>query len=163
MKKITALLITASMLVSALPRVIFAEENSDYATRGEVCQMLLTAADDYNPEVKKTDILKGYEDGQLHEERSVTRAEALVMLKRAFVELPEIKGTNKLLAIPAQDFTDIPDWAAAELEDVFDAGIAAGTADGIFSPDDNVTKEQMRLFINRTYRVFSTNERDDFY
>lgn len=32
------------------------------ATRGEVAEMLLQAADDYNPGVEKTDIIKGYED-----------------------------------------------------------------------------------------------------
>lgn len=31
--------------------------------------MLLTAADDYRPGVQKSDVIKGYEDGQLHEEK----------------------------------------------------------------------------------------------
>ena len=39
-----------------------------YATRGEVTQYLLTAADYYNPGVEKGDILFGYEDGSLHED-----------------------------------------------------------------------------------------------
>ena len=62
--------------------------------------MLLAAADDYNPGVVKEDIIKGYEDGELHEDWSVTRAEALVMLKRAFGELPEPTGHNARVAIP---------------------------------------------------------------
>ena len=162
MKKIISIIITVSLITAVIPATVWAKD-SDYATRGEVCEMLLIAADDYNPDVKKTDILQGYDDGELHEERSVTRAEALVMLKRAFGGIPELMGANKLLAIPAEDFTDVPLWAQAELRDVFDAGIVGGTAAGIFSPDDNVTKEQMRLFINRTFRVFGTNNRDDFY
>lgn len=140
------------------------EDASDEdATRGEVAQMLLTAADDYNPDVQKSDIIKGYEDGELHEDRNVTRAEALVMLRRAFGELPEPEGHNARVAIPAEEFTDIPEWAKEELADVFDAGIVAGTAEGIFSPDDNVTKEQMELFIERVYSLFGTNLKDDFY
>ncbi|MCH5212842.1 MAG: S-layer homology domain-containing protein [Oscillospiraceae bacterium] len=162
MKRIVSLIVTVSLMISMIPMTAQAKSN-DYATRGEVCEMLLTAADDYNPEVKKTDILKGYDDGELHEERNVTRAEALVMLKRAFGDIPELMGCNKLLAIPVEDFMDVPAWAQEELRDVFEAGIVAGTADGIFSPDDNVTKEQMRLFINRTFRVFGTNIRDDYY
>lgn len=133
------------------------------ATRGEVAEMLLTAADDYNPGVQKSDIIKGYEDGELHEDWNVTRAEALVMLKRAFGELPEPEGHNARVAIPAEEFTDIPEWAQTELADVFDAGIVAGTAEGIFSPDDNVTKEQMEIFIERVYSLFGTNLKDDFY
>lgn len=133
------------------------------ATRGRVAQMLLTAADDYNLGVTKSDIIKGYEDGLLHEDWAVTRAEALVMLKRAFGSLPAPKGQNAKLAIPAEAFGDIPTWASEELEDVFNAGIVAGTAKGIFSPDENVTAEQMKLFISRVFALFGTNEKDDFY
>ena len=135
----------------------------DYATRGEVAKMLLTVADDYNPDVVKEDIIKGYDDGELHEDWSVTRAEALVMLKRAFGELPEPTGYNEMVALPAESFSDIPEWAKTELSDVFDAGIVAGTSEGIFSPDENVTKKQMELFIERVYSLFGTNLKDDFY
>ncbi len=161
-KKIIALLLSAAMLIGTMPAImVFAAD--DYATRGEVCDMLLTAADDYNPGVQKTDILKGYEDGLLHEDWSVTRAEALVMLKRAFGEIPEIKGFNKYVAFPAETFTDIPDWAETELADVFASGIVAGKSEGIFAPDDNVTTDEMKLFIQRMYRVFGTNLKDDYY
>ena len=156
---ITALL--CASLLGNIPAALAADD--DPATRGEVASMLLTAADDYNPGVEKTDIIKGYEDGQLHEENSVTRAEALVMLKRAFGELPEPEGHNARVAIPAEEFTDIPEWAETELADVFDAGIVAGTAEGIFSPNDNVTERQMELFIERVFSLFGTNLKDDFY
>ncbi len=164
-KKLIALLISAAMLLTVMPAAVFADEApaDDYATRGEVCDMLLTAADDYNPGVQKTDILKGYEDGLLHEDWSVTRAEALVMLKRAFGEIPEIEGANEYIAFPAETFTDIPDWAETELSDVFDSGIVAGKAEGIFAPDDNVTTGEMELFIERMYRVFGTNLKDNYY
>ena len=62
--------------------------------------MLLTAADDYRPDAQKSDIIKGYGDGQLHEEQPVTRAEALIMLTRAFGEFPELKGNNLRRALP---------------------------------------------------------------
>lgn len=125
--------------------------------------MLLTAADDYNSDIKLTDIIQGYEDGGLYEGKTVTRAEALVMLKRAFGELPEPVGHNKRVAILTEEFTDIPEWAETELSEVFNAGIAAGTGEGVFSPDELVTKRQMELFIERVYSLFGTNERDDFY
>ena len=145
-KKLIALLLAAMTAISATPLSGIAAQE-DYATRGEVVQMLMNAADDYNPQVQKTDIIKGYEDGELHEEENVTRAQALVMLKRAFGGFPVLTGNNLRIAIPKESFTDIPDWAETELSDVFDAGIAAGTEDGKFSPDEPVTKEQMKLFI----------------
>ena len=158
MKKIFAAVL-ALVLMTNIP--VLAEDNS--ITRGETAQMLLTAADDYNGDVKLTDIIQGYEDGGLYEGKPVTRAEALVMMKRAFGELPEPTGHNRRVAIPAEEFTDIPEWAETELSEVFNAGIAAGTGEGVFSPDELVTKRQMELFIERVYSLFGTNERDDFY
>ena len=139
------------------------KSDDEEATRGEVAQMLIAAADDYNPGVQKTDILKGYGDGQLHEEEPVTRAEALVMLKRAFGEIPVPTGVNAVLAYPSEEFTDIPDWAKTEIEDVFNAGIVAGTSEGTFSPDEHVTIGQMKLFISRMFTLYGSNEKDDFY
>lgn len=158
-QKITSVAL-ALALFACIPKV-YAQER--YATRGEVAQMLLTAADDYNSGVQKSDIMKGEEDGLLHEERSVTRAEALVMLRRAFGSLPAPAGHNARVALPAESFYDIPDWAQEELSDVFAAGIVAGTTEGAFSPDEPVTAEQMKLFTERVYALFGSNEKDDFY
>lgn len=138
-------------------------EEDRAATRGEVVEMLLAAADDYNPGVTKEDIIRGYEDGDLREDQSVTRAEALVMLARAFGTLPERKGVNAAQAIPADSFSDVPAWAAETLAPVFEAGLVAGTAPGVFSPNEAVTVHQMELFIRRTYALFGNSERDDFY
>lgn len=158
-KRLITAILAAAML---LGNTAFAAEN--YATRGEVADMLLSAADDYNPSVERGDIIKGYGgDGELHEDWNINRAEALVMLSRAFGTLPELTGHNARVALKSDNFTDIPEWAKAELQPVLDAGIAAGTAEGIFSPSDDVTKEQMNLFIQRVYALYSTNEKDDFY
>lgn len=157
-KKLITTILAAAML---LGNTAFASDM--YATRGEVADMLLLAADDYNPTVERSDIIKGYDDGELHEDWNVNRAEALVMLSRAFGTLPELTGHNARVALKSDNFTDIPEWAKAELQPVLDAGIAAGTAEGIFSPSDDVTKEQMNLFIQRVYALYGTNEKDDFY
>ena len=177
LRRSLAALLTVAMLLGAAPlppvqaetsvqartngAVAWAEDRA--ATRGEVVEMLLAAADDYNPGVTKEDIIRGYEDGDLREDQSVTRAEALVMLARAFGPLPERKGVNAAQAIPADSFSDIPAWAAETLAPVFEAGLVAGTAPGVFSPNEAVTVHQMELFIHRTYALFGSNERDDFY
>lgn len=153
----------AETSVQARTNGAVAWEEDRAATRGEVVEMLLAAADDYNPGVTKEDIIRGYEDGDLREDQSVTRAEALVMLARAFGTLPERKGVNAAQAIPADSFSDVPAWAAETLAPVFEAGLVAGTAPGVFSPNEAVTVHQMELFIRRTYALFGSNERDDFY
>ena len=160
--KMIALAVTVLMTLSAAPITGMAAQE-DCATRGEVVQMLMNAADDYNPQVQKTDIIKGYGDGDLREEESVTRAQALVMLGRAFGELPQLVGDNLRVAIPKESFTDIPQWAQSELAPIFDAGIVAGTGEGKFSPDDPVTVGQMETFIDRVYTLYGSNLKDSFY
>ena len=159
--KIKRIIATGIAIAVLLTNTAFASDT--YATRGEVAAMLLNAADDYNPNVKYSDIIKGYDDGELHEDMNINRAEALVMLSRAFGAFPELTGHNARVALQSGAFGDIPDWAKPELAPVLDAGIAAGTAEGVFSPYDDVTKEQMELFIKRAYALFGTNEKDDFY
>ena len=161
-KKISALFLAMVLLfVSAMP-VAFAEE-ADTFTRGEAVEMLLTAVDDYNPTVQKSDIIKGYDDGLLHEDKPITRAEAFAMLKRAFGELPTPTGHNARVAYTPQEFTDIPTWADTELKAIFNAGIDNGTGEGIFSPDELVSPEEMDLYIKRVFSLYGTNLKDDFY
>ena len=156
-------LVVFSLIITILASSFSSFAEDIYANRGEVADMLLSAADFYNPGVRRSDIIKGYEDGSLHEERNVTRAEALVMLSRAFNSLPQAVGHNKRVSLTAKDFTDIPSWAKGELSPVFNSGIAAGTSAGIFSPNNYVTKKQMELFIERVYALYATNIKDDFY
>ena len=158
-KRLIAICVVICILCTA--PIAFSKE--EYMSRGEVADMLLCIADDYNDGVVRSDIIKGYEDGNLYEERLVTRAEALVMLRRAFGVLPECKGHNARVSLKSEDFNDIPVWAQKELKDVFDSGIAGGMGNGIFSPDTYVTKRQMELFIQRVYALFATNPKDDFY
>lgn len=160
-KRIALVLLAAVMLASSVQAALASEP--DYLTRGEVADMLVAAADDYNPGVKKTDILQGYSDGSLHEERSVTRAQALVMLRRAFGDLPTPAGDNARSGYPSANFTDLPAWAAKDLQDVLSTGIVAGTSATTFSPNSCVTERQMELFIRRTYALEGTNLKDDFY
>lgn len=130
-------------------------------TSKEAVQMLLTAADDYNPTVTEEDITNG--DENLYDDQPVTRVNALIMLHRAFGKIPALKGGNKYSLISKETFKDIPDWAQDELSDLFEAGIIAGKEEGVFAPYDDVTEREMKLFISRAFRAFGTNERDDFY
>lgn len=126
-------------------------------------ELLLTAARDYNPGVTAEDVMHGDENGELWPDRAVTRAEALVMLERAFGGLPAPVGDNARAALPAETFTDVPPWAREELAGVFAAGIVAGTGEGTFSPDQPVTAGELETFIRRVYALEGTDLKDDFY
>ncbi len=157
-KRMLAGMLAAGLMLGSVPSA-----GAVGATRGEVAQMVLQAADDYNPGVSLKDILQGDEKGDLREGEPATRAEALVMLQRAFGDLPAPVGDNARNAIPAGDFTDIPFWAKDALADVFEAGIVAGTSETTFDAGSPVTAEQMQRFIGRVYALEGSNPKDDFY
>ena len=152
------LLLAAALAVSIVPA-----RAAEPLTRGEAAERLLAAAADYNPGVEQSDILKGYADGTLDLEGSVTRAQALVMLNRAFGGLPAPVGDNARMAIPGGSFTDVPAWAGEELADVLRAGIVAGAGEGRLAPDRPITDTELETLIRRVYALEGSDVKDDFY
>ena len=132
-------------------------------TRGQVRDILVQAADDYNPGVTADDVLRGRSGGALDEDSDATRVEALVMLARAFGQLPELTGENARAAYPTPDFTDVPAWAAEELEPLFQAGVITGTSSTGLSPDSPITQSQLDLLLKRVYALEGSCLKDDFY
>lgn len=125
-------------------------------TRGEAAQALLSAAQDYNPGVQRSDILKGYPDGSLALDGTLTRAQALVMLTRAFGGFAVPVGDNARMALPASSLTNVPAWAAEELSPV----LAAGLADG--DENEAMSAEALSTLLRRAYAAKGTNLKD-FY
>ena len=79
-------------------------------------------------------ILSGYEDGELHLERTLTRAEFTKIFCDAFLTENTAK-TNK--------FSDVDGhWAKDYIGKAVAAGVIAGFEDGTFKPDETVTYEQ---------------------
>jgi len=160
-KKILAILLVLALLLAALPAAFAAEPV--FLTRGETADALLTAAERYNPGAARSDILRGYPGGALDEDAPVTRAQALVMLSRAFGSLPTPVGDNARSGYDAANFTDVPAWAAKELDNVWKTGIVAGTSETKFSPNGRMTAAQLDLLIRRVWALEGTNKKDDFY
>ena len=76
-------------------------------------------------------------------EKSVSRVEFAAMLGRAF---------NIMSAADANiTFTDVPEWAAAEVEALAKAGIVQGIGNGKFDPNTDISREDMALMIVRAY------------
>lgn len=160
--RLTALLLSLALTLTLC--LVPARADSDAPlTRAEARDILLSAADDYNPGVTAEDVLQGRPGGVLDEEEPVTRVEALVMLSRAFGTLPELKGANALTAFSSPDFTDVPAWAEEELEPLFNAGIVTGTASGSLSPDSPMTRSDLELLLKRVYSLEGSRLQDDFY
>ena len=152
--------LTALLCVSCISTSAFCSDVQ--MTRGETADYLLKAASAYNPNLKKSDIIKGYGDGNLYEDKEITKSEALVMLNRAFNTLPKPVGHNKRMAVQ-NSFSDIPSWASDELKSVLDAGIVLPEADGSFSGENPIDISYLNTMCKRTYSLIGTNEKDDFY
>lgn len=156
---ISALLAFVLAASLACPALAAADQR---LTRGEVVETLLTAADDYSPGLQKSDIIRG-DGGGLNEDRLVTRAEAMVMVARAFDPLPEPKGDAARTGYAGADFDDIPTWAAPEIGQLTAAGILAGDGQGRLNPNSPVTAEQLDLMIRRIWALKAGNLKDDYY
>ena len=162
MKKQLMALVLA-MVFTLVPVSSLAQEEVSFATRAQVADMLLSAADDYHEGLTRADIVKGYPDGTVRDDAYITRAESFVMISRAFGTLPEPKGNDKRQNPQNVSFSDVPDWAKTEIDNLTSAGVVVGTDDGILSPDQTVTMEQVNLIVSRIWALFGTNLRDDFY
>ena len=127
-------------------------------TRGDVVDMLMAAVNSYQPNLQRTDIIKGYEDGLLHEDMEVTKIEALIMLKRAFGTLPNPSSNSSFQPLSIDVFTDIPEWAKTEMTDILQSGIVEETSNGLFYPNETIYTEQMETYINRVFELFETSE-----
>ena len=159
-QRVFAFLLSAALAAGVAPAALAAETGEEL-TRDEARDMLLAAADDYHSGIAAGDILCGYPDGELRENKAVTQVEALVMLARAFGELPEPTGDNARWG--AAQFTDVPAWAQALLEDVFAAGIVPAATDGLLHPNATMTENQFTQLIQRVYALMASNPKDDFY
>lgn len=159
-RKLMAFIIMLTLLSSVFSVNTMAEEK--YLTRGEAAEMLISACDDYS-DAELGDIMRGYADGEVHEERNVTRAEALVMLSRAFGEFPELKGYYAYLAAPKENYTDIPNWGSDDINSLISAGIIVGNGSGLLGSDEYITRDEMELYIERVYALEGTNLKDNFF
>ena len=131
-------------------------------TRGEARDILAAAADDYAG-LDREELLRGDGTGELHLDRLLTRAEALVMLERAFGGFEAPAGANARMAFAGQSFTDVPAWAGEELASILAAGIVDEVGEGGLSHDAIVTDEDLETLIRRCYAYKGSNLKDDFY
>ena len=135
MKRLLAGLLAVIMLVIATPvyaAPIYIDEDAVVElSQNEIINLLMGL-----------NIIEGYEDGEFHGERNVTRAEmATIIIK-----------TLKLEAAPAVEIFDdvaLTHWANGYIARAYAEGIIVGDGNGSFRPDATVTyAEVYTMFIN---------------
>lgn len=161
--RILAFLAIMAFIFLFSPAMGCAEEIPVYLSRGEVAEAVLNAADDYNPGITINDIILGYEDGSLHEEKPASKVEALVMLSRGFGRLSSPLGHSLRTAVFDQNFNDVPLWAAQEVDKLQKAGILYSSVDGELGANENISATELDNLIKRIWAMEGSNLEDDFY
>ncbi|CCQ94130.1 hypothetical protein CULT_170013 [[Clostridium] ultunense Esp] len=99
-------------------------------------------------------IVTGYTDGTFQPDRSITRAEFVLMLANAFC-LPE--GSKEL---PFTDLNQIPEWTKDALTRAYGAGWIEGYPDLTFRPDRSITRSEMAAILVRALKLVPGTEGD---
>ncbi len=86
-------------------------------------------------------VLKGYEDGTMRPQETVSRIEALVLLSRC---LPELDRVQEPI-----EFADVPDWAREDIDRLSAAGLVEGYGEGSLGAYDSLTVEQVGILTSR--------------
>lgn len=116
MKQLTKLIAGVLLILAAMTMPAFATESMDEITL-----------------LSRLDVIRGYEDGQLHPEQSITRMEFAALLVRCL-------GLEHAGLGMETGFPDIsPDsWGAGYVKAAKDLGLIEGYADGTFGPEDKI-------------------------
>jgi hypothetical protein len=92
-------------------------------------------------------IVSGYGDDLYHPELAVTRDQMAVYISRAVAggeeNVPEFTGEPSFADVDAQH------WALDYVEYAVGENVVAGYEDGLYHPDDSVTRDQMAVYIAR--------------
>ena len=91
----------------------------------------------------------GYEDGSYHPEYTLDRGQMAVFIARAMA------GDDQSVPDPTGDpsFPDVPAdfWSYRHIEYIADQEVAGGYFDGLYHPENYVTRDQMAVFITRAF------------
>ncbi len=92
-------------------------------------------------------LVKGYPDGTFKPNRTLTRAEATVLILRLLKISPS--GTYE------RHFTDVPTdfWAFKWIEEAYKRGIVKGIGNGKFAPDREVTRGEFTVMLVRELKL----------
>ncbi|TVX89756.1 M13-type metalloendopeptidase [Paenibacillus agilis] len=161
-KKIVSLLLAIPMVLS-FNISVYADKAPKPATRGDIVNNLLTTADAYQSGMNKEAIIKGNGNGDLKENQPVKKVEALVMLSRAFGELPKPVGNDLRTGTFGVEFTDVPAWAKKDIDKLAKAGVLTGKPDGTLGANDPISLAEFQAVIARVWALEGSHLPDDFY
>ena len=104
----------------------------------------------------------GYPDGTFRPDSSITRAEFLTLLNRAF-GYTEMTVGQAIDPVPYCDVTEI-DWYAGEIAKAAGVGYLGGYPDSTIRPQNSITRQEVAVFFARILPVaIESSEVDNLY
>ncbi len=122
-----------------------------------VALILPISGDEYDTTktLEQSGILEGYEDGELHLEKTITRAEFAKIIVNSFnfdaveekIQFSDLSSTH---------------WAYSFIKKAVSAGMLKGHDNGKFCPDDEITLEQAAAVVCRALGIYAQNYPVDY-
>ena len=111
-------------------------------------------------------VVQGYADGNYHPDEEVNRAQMAVYIARALVSPSGEAGLADYVPADPRDFPDVPPtgygddgtepyWAYMHIEYCVEHGVVQGYLDGLYHPDEAVTRDQMAVYVARAFELAS--------
>lgn len=98
--------------------------------------------------------LKADENGRIHPQKNITRAEYAYIISK----VAKLKAGTKLPADVNQNH-----WAAEAIAANLQAGVIAGYKDGTFKPENEITRAEAVSMLSRAFNIASKNNRKKDY
>ncbi len=109
-------------------------------------------------------VVAGYPDGYYHPEYEVTRDQMAVYVARTLVAPSGEAGLEDYVPADPRNFPDVPDtgygddgtepyWAYTHIEYCVEHGVVQGYLDGLYHPDEVVTRAQMAVYVARAFEL----------
>ncbi len=110
-------------------------------------------AGDYIEYASDQAVVDGYEDGSYRPEHEVTRDQMAVYIARAMVAPVGEASFADYVPAEARNFADVPEtfWARKHIEYCAEHGVVKGYDDGLYHPEQVVSRDQMAAYISRAF------------
>lgn len=140
-KRFISLLMVAAMIMTMIPFSAFASETTASDLDGHWAEKVITEWMDYG-------VIKGYEDGTVRPNNSITRAEMTAMLDRVMDYQTKADNT----------FSDLQDtWYTDVILKANAAGVIGGYPDGTVKPDATITRQEAVAMFSRVLSLDTEN------
>ncbi|MEG2073986.1 MAG: M13-type metalloendopeptidase, partial [Angelakisella sp.] len=136
------------------------ETDKEVFTCAKAAELLSIHADGYSDTApSKEDILSSSDPAAM-----LTHLDGVNMLYRAFKKLPKVdSGIRDLMKYRECEFTDVPMEGVEAVTNLTQAGLYLPKENTKFLPDEEMTKDELLVLIDRIHAYLQTNLKDDFY